>query len=132
MTWEIEETEWESGKLSLTHPRKRKTAVALILLNCSGHAYLFGMERFYWFEILFVKWMIEMSMAAFNNRWNWLQCPFHLTSSHANSLLQDCSRTEQLSVRYHIMLLFPSNIWIWNVCPKLSWFRNTRFHSRQP
>lgn len=72
MTPEIEEIEWESGKLSLTHPKKRETAVALIHLNRSGCVHLFGMKRFYWFEILFVKWAIAMDMAVFNNRWNLL------------------------------------------------------------
>lgn len=49
-----------------------ETAVALILLNHSGHAHLFGMEKFSWFEILFVKSVIEMGMLVFSNRWNWL------------------------------------------------------------
>lgn len=65
MTQEINEIEWESVKLSLTHPRKGKTAVALIFLNHSNHKYLFGRERSYWVEILFVKWAIEMSDVHF-------------------------------------------------------------------
>lgn len=62
MTQETEEI--ESGRLSLTHARRRKTAVALILLNHSGYAHQFGMERFYCFEILFVKWAIEMRIGS--------------------------------------------------------------------
>lgn len=64
MTQETEEIERESGKVSLTHPRRRRTAVALILLNHSGYAHQFGMERFYCFEFLFVKWAVEMGIRS--------------------------------------------------------------------